>query len=256
MIDTHCHLTFPGLHERVDEVVAHARAAGVDRMICVGTSPADARAAIDLAERFDGVYATAGFHPHYVAEAEEGIDALEPLLARSRVVALGEMGLDWHYDHPPAEQRRAFDAQLAVAARSSLPVIIHNREATDDVLAAIANAGVPGERFVFHCFAGGPEEIERILDAGAMVSFTGIVTFKNAAEVAEASDRVPLERLMVETDSPFLAPAPHRKVKPNEPRLVPHVARFLAERRGMDESAFAEAVDANAERFFRLNPDA
>ncbi len=254
MIDTHCHLTYDGLRERVDAVIAAANAAGVGRMISVGTTPDDARRAVALTERFDGVYATVGLHPHYAADADLAAltAAMRQLAEHPRVVALGEMGLDRHYPDPPiAAQREAFAAQLAVMREQpDMPGVIHNREATDDTLAMIVDSGVAGERFVFHCFTGGPDEADRILAAGAMISFTGIVTFGSARDVAEASDRVPLDRLMIETDSPYLTPAPHRKVRPNQPRYVADVARFLAARRDMPLDAFVARVDANAERFF------
>jgi TatD DNase family protein len=264
MIDTHCHLTYDGLHERVDSVISDAVAAGVDRMITVGTSPADARKAIALAERYDNIYATAGLHPHYAADWPSPtmlVEALRDLIEHPKVVALGEMGLDKHYADPPMKmQQAAFAAQLDLANElssltpqaSSLPIIIHNREATDDTLALIADSGLPGDRFVFHCFTGTPDEVDKILAIGARVSFTGIITFKNAQAIAEASDRVPLEKLMIETDSPYLAPEPHRKVRPNEPKYVVHVAEFLAKRRGMTVDEFTAAVDTNAVRFFGL----
>ena len=289
MIDTHCHLTYDGLHERVDRVIADAGQAGVDRMITVGTSPADARKAVALTKRFKNVYATAGLHPHY-AQDWPNLDtlagALRELVADPKVVALGEMGLDKHYPDPPmAMQRAAFAVQLQLASelgagvlgmgssqkeidpgplasgkpldpiprpQHPLPIVIHNRKATDDTLAMIADSGIPGERFVFHCFTGSVAEVEAILGIGAWVSFTGIITFKNAGDIAQASDRVPIDRLMVETDSPYLAPEPHRKVRPNEPKYVVHVAEFLAKRRGMSVDEFAQAVDANADRFFGL----
>jgi TatD DNase family protein len=258
MIDTHCHLTYDGLHERVDDVITDAVAAGVDRMITVGTTPADARKAVALAKRFNNIYATAGLHPHYAGDWPSPtllIEALRDLVADPKVVALGEMGLDKHYPDPPMKmQRAAFAAQLDLANElTRLPIIIHNREATDDTLAMIADAGIPGDRFVFHCFTGTPDEVEKILAIGAMVSFTGIITFKNARSIAEASDRVPLEKLMIETDSPYLAPEPHRKVRPNEPKYVVHVAEFLAKRRGMTVAEFTAVVDGNAERFFGIS---
>ncbi|MEM7627270.1 MAG: TatD family hydrolase [Planctomycetota bacterium] len=257
MIDTHCHLTYDGLHERVDDVIADAVAARVDRMISVGTSPNDAAKAVALAERFGNVYATAGLHPHYAGNVTDHAalkDGLRQLLAHPRVVAIGEMGLDKHYPDPPLDQQRAgFAAQLELMTElPELPGVIHNREATDDTLAMIADHGIDGARLVFHCFTGSIAEVEQILEIGAMVSFTGIVTFSGAKEVAEASDRVPLERLMIETDSPYLTPAPHRKVRPNEPKFVTHVAAFLAKRRGLAADEFVSAVDANADRFFGL----
>ncbi|MCC6681855.1 MAG: TatD family hydrolase [Phycisphaeraceae bacterium] len=256
MIDTHCHLTYPGLIERAPEVIAAAQAAGVQRMISVGTSPDDARKALELAKRYDCVRVAAGLHPHHAPApgCDSMLTELRELLAHPKVVALGEMGLDWHYPDPPRDQQRAaFAAQLALMHDGwSGPGVIHNREATDDTLAMIREAGTPGERFVFHCFTGTRDELDAILDLGAMVSFTGIVTFKNAADLAEASDRVPLDRLMIETDSPYLTPIPHRKVKINEPRYVVHVAEFLAARRNMSVQDFTAAVDANAVRFFGL----
>ncbi|MEZ6189753.1 MAG: TatD family hydrolase [Phycisphaerales bacterium] len=257
MIDTHCHLTYDGLHERVDDVIAGAAAVGVDRMITVGTSPADARKSVTLAQRFNNVYATAGLHPHYAADwpnLTTLTEALRDLLSQPKVVAFGEMGLDKHYPDPPMSmQRAAFAAQLELAKElSDFPIIIHNREATDDTLAMIVDSGIPGERFVFHCFTGSSSEIDKILAIGAWVSFTGIITFKNAGDIAEASDRVPLDRLMIETDSPYLAPEPHRKARPNEPKYVVHIAEFLAKRRGISLRDFTQTVDGNAERFFRL----
>lgn len=259
MIDTHCHLTYDGLHERADEVIAAARSAGVTTMISVGTTPDDAARAVRLAEQRAGVYATVGVHPHYAHQVhDEAVlgEAMRKLAASPHVVALGEMGLDWHYPDPPAEdQRRVFAWQLAIAKQlPDLPIVIHNREATDDTLAMIREAGTPGERFIFHCFTGEPNEVERILAIGATVGFTGIVTFNSARNVAEASDRVPLDRLLIETDSPYLTPAPHRKVRPNEPKYVVEVARFLADRRGLSLDAFTDAVDANARRLFGLQP--
>ena len=258
MIDTHCHLTFPQLHRRLDDVLARAAQRGVDEMISVGTNPDDALAAAALAQRYAQVHATAGLHPLYVKPGMD-LGVVDEMLAwavgRKEVVALGEMGLDYHYDDPPRElQHEAFGRQLATIAKldTIMPIVIHNRKATSDVLAMIREAGLPGERFVFHCFTGGRGEVEQVLEAGAMMSFTGVATFANAREVAEASDAVPLARLMVETDAPYLTPEPHRKVRPNEPAYVVDVARFLAARRGMGFDAFVDAVDGNARRVFGL----
>lgn len=261
MIDTHCHLTYDGLHERVDRVIADAAIAGVDRMITVGTTPADAVRAKALTQRFDNLWFTAGVHPHYAEQFSDVAmlhDSLNEKLADPRCVAIGEMGLDRHYPDPPmAAQKNAFRWQLELmtdkqSPASQLPAVIHNREATDETLELIRAAGIPGERFVFHCFTGIADDLDKILAFGAMVSFTGIVTFGSAKALAEASDRVPLERLMIETDSPYLTPNPYRKVRPNEPRYVAEVAKFLASRRGLTLDDFVAQVDANAERFFNL----
>lgn len=267
MIDTHCHLTFEGLIEQVDDVLSRAAAAGVDRMISVGTTPADAQRALDLSTRYEQVFATVGVHPGYadrVTDMDAIADDYRRLIAHPRVVAFGEIGLDRHWSDPPFDlQRRTFAWQLEFvnqldaqgpAAGGGKPIIIHNRKATDDVIAMIRESGLPGERFVFHCFTGTRDELDKLLDLGAMVSFTGVVTFQSAQEVAACAAATPLDRLMVETDSPYLTPAPHRKVFPNEPRFVRDVARFIAARRGMDEHEFIEVMDANAKRFFRLPP--
>ncbi len=256
MIDTHCHLTFEGLREQADDVIARAVGDGVGHMITVGTTPDDALAAIKLAEQHTCVVACVGLHPGHVRDCPDLVAVRHHLLAMAahpRVVALGEMGLDRHWPEPTIdEQRPAFELQLSVLHECpKLPAVIHNREATDDTLAMIRASGVPGDRFVFHCFTGSRNELEAILDTGAMVSFTGAVTFKNSRALAEASDLVPLDRLMVETDAPFLTPEPYRKIRPNEPRYVIATADFLAARRGMSRQAFAAATDANARRFFR-----
>ncbi|QDU34148.1 putative deoxyribonuclease YcfH [Poriferisphaera corsica] len=263
MIDTHCHLTYDGLAEREVEVVADANSAGVDRMISVGTTAADAAKAIEVAKRHSCVFATVGVHPHYAEGSEDeaafktGLRSVLDNWQAKKVVALGEMGLDWHYPDPPAEdQRRAFAWQLELAKEQEycgLPIVIHNRKATDDVIGMIREAGIDGKRFVFHCFTGDVVDVKKILDLGAMVGFTGIVTFKNAVEIAEASDLVPLDRMFIETDSPYLTPVPYRKIRTNEPKYVVHTAAFLAKRRGISIDNFILSVDANAERFFDLN---
>jgi len=256
MFDTHCHLTYPGLLERVDDVLSAARARGVDRFVSVSTTPSDARRALQLSRAHPGVLATVGIHPHHAGTPfDERV--FRELAGEQRVVALGEMGLDRHYDEPDERRQRiAFERQLIFAAEPAfidLPVIIHNREATQTTLEMLRDSGIDARRFVFHCFSGSAHELDAILEFGAMVSLTGIVTFKNAASLAEATDRVPLDRLMVETDAPYLTPEPYRKVKPNEPQYVLDVARFLAERRGLDQAEFIAHVDRNARRFFGVD---
>ncbi len=255
MIDTHCHLNFPDLLEDLDQVIADARDAGVDRMITVGTTLDDAPQLAEITARYERVWYTVGLHPHQAAHWAGRLDELQAGLreglAREGCVAAGEMGMDFHYGDPSAtDQRACFAAQLEVAKEVDLPIVIHNRKATDVTLEVIAESGLPGDRFVFHCFTGEAEELDRILSIGATVGFTGIVTFRSAKALAEASDRVPLDRLLIETDSPYLTPEPHRKVRPNEPRYVVHVAAFLAARRGMSEGDFVAAVDGNARRVF------
>jgi TatD DNase family protein len=244
--DSHCHLDYPDM---VDEAVARARDAGVTRMISVGTDVAHSLAAIDQASVHDGVWATAGVHPH---DADQGIDGLVELLRLPRVVAVGECGLDYHYDNSPrGAQRDVFARQIALAHEHDLALVVHTREAWDDTFALLQAGGVP-PRTVFHCFTGGPGEARRALDAGAWLSFSGIVTFKNAADVREAAALCPLDRLLVETDAPFLAPVPHRG-RPNEPAYVPLVGAALAAVKNLAPDAVAAATWAGADAVFRLS---
>ncbi len=255
MIDTHCHLTYDGLYERVDQVITGATSAGVDRLITVGTTPPDCYKALDLSHQYPNVFATVGVHPHYAAgvHPDDMRVAYRELAEDPRVVALGEMGLDQHYPDPSlADQQRVLNLQLEICAPLNKPIIIHNREATDLTIAQLSASGIDPARFVFHCFTGEADELEAILTFGAMVSLTGIVTFSSARNLAEASDMIPLDRLMMETDSPYLTPAPHRKVRPNEPKYVIHTAEFISERRGLSFDEFVKQMDANAERFFKL----
>lgn len=247
--DDHCHLHHGDARpDEVAEAVVAARDAGVGRMITVGCDVADSQAAIAVAAAHPGVFATAGVHPH---EARHGIDGLEALLDEPGVVAVGECGLDYHYDHSPrGAQRQVFAAQIALALARDLTLVIHSREAWDDTFDVLGAEGVP-ERTVFHCFTGGPSEVRRCLDAGAMVSFSGIITFKAADDVRAAATFCPLDRVLVETDAPFLAPVPHRG-EANRPALVPLVGEGLAEAMGRSVREVADATWENATRTYRL----
>ena len=220
-------------------------------MVTVGCDVEDSQAAIAVARGHAGVWATAGVHPH---EAAGGMDGVEELLADPHVVAVGECGLDYHYDHSPRPaQRDVFAAQVVLAHRFDLALVIHTREAWDDTFAVLAAEGVPA-RTVFHCFTGGEDEARRALDLGASLSFSGIVTFKSADDVRAAAALCPLERLLVETDSPYLAPVPHRG-EDNRPALVPLVGAAVAEVRGEGIDAVAAATWRNAANFYRLPPE-
>jgi TatD DNase family protein len=205
-----------------------------------------------LASAEDGVWATVGLHPHDAVQGLAGVEALlESWAGSSVVVAVGECGLDYHYDHSPrAVQRSVFASQVALAHRLGLALVIHTREAWDDTFAILAAEGVP-LRTVFHCFTGGSSEARRALDVGAALSFSGIVTFPSAGEVRDAARVCPLDRLLVETDSPYLAPVPHRG-RPNSPALVPLVGAAVAAVRGVEVSVVEEATWANAARLFGL----
>jgi len=243
--DAHCHIPYEGVGE---DVIAVARDAGVDRLVTVGTDLASSRSALDVARRHEGVWATAGVHPH---DAAGGIDGIEALLGEPEIVAVGECGLDYHYDHSPrATQREVFAAQIALAHAAGLALVIHTREAWDDTFAILAAEGVP-DRTVFHCFTGGPDEARRGLDLGAVLSFSGIVSFKAATDVQAAAVLCPLDRMTVETDSPYLAPVPHRG-KRNQPAWVPFVGAAVASVKGVDVAEVAAATTATAERLFAL----
>lgn len=232
------------------EVIEAARLAGVPRLITVGTDAAQSAAAVETARSHDGVWATVGLHPH---DAIQGVDSILGLLEHRgpEVVAIGECGLDYHYDHSPrAAQREAFAAQVALAHRCGLALVIHTREAWDDTWAILAAEGVP-DRTVFHCFTGGPGEARRALDLGATLSFSGIVTFRSATDVRAAAALCPLDRVLVETDSPFLAPVPYRG-RPNTPALVPVVGAAVAAARNVAARLVEEATWVNAERVFDL----
>jgi TatD DNase family protein len=241
--DAHCHIPYEGVGE---EVIAEARAAGVDRLVTVGTDLASSRAALDVARRHPSVWSTAGVHPH---DAGGGLEGIEALLTEPEVVAVGECGLDYHYDHSPREvQRDVFAAQIALAHASDLALVIHTREAWDDTFAILRSEGVP-ERTVFHCFTGGPGEARQCLDLGALLSFSGIVSFKTAEDVRAAAVLCPLDRMTVETDSPYLAPVPHRGQR-NQPAWVPLVGAAVAAAKGIAVDEVASATSANAERLF------
>ena len=229
-------------------MLARARAAGVVGMVTVGCDLDDSRAAIATAAAHDDVWATAGVHPH---EARRGVDGLEDLLAAPEVVAVGEAGLDFHYDHSPRDvQRIAFAAQVDLANRHALPLVIHTREAWDETFALLDVEGIP-TRTVFHCFTGGPDEARAALERGALLSFSGIVTFRTADDLRAAAAACPLDRTMVETDSPYLAPVPHRG-KANEPAHVALVGAAVAEAMGRPVDDVASATTANARAFYGL----
>ncbi len=258
MFDTHCHLTFTQFAGRLEEVLFAAKVEGVRGVITVGTTSADCLAAQDIASRYDNVWCTAGIHPLSADEPRDW-SLIRKVAEHPRCVAWGELGLDNHYTDPPAAlQRELLSEQLAfiescAAAIGERPIIVHCRESFDDLLAVFTDAPFAPERYVFHCFTGGPDEARRVLDFGAWISFTGVVTFANAKEVAEAARLVPDDRIMVETDAPFLSPEPVRTVRPNEPKHVVHTARHLAGLRGVTYEDFEQLVDANARRFFGID---
>ncbi|MDQ4134436.1 MAG: TatD family hydrolase [Actinomycetota bacterium] len=245
-VDSHCHLQYEGM---TPDAVEEAVAAGVTKMVCIGTDAQESAEAVDVARDHPGrVWATVGLHPH---DARHGVDGIVALFDAPEVVAVGECGLDYHYDHSPRDaQREAFATQVALAHDRRLALVIHTREAWDDTFAILEAEGMP-ERTVFHCFTGGPEEARRVLDVGGYLSFSGIITFKKAGDVREAAALAPLDRVLVETDAPFLTPEPHRGTA-NAPSFVPLVGAAVAKAKGVTPEEIEVATTANADTVFRL----
>ena len=257
LIDTHCHLTFEPLADDIEGVLERSRSAGVTAWITIGTDPQHNRKVIELADRFEHMYATVGVHPHDAKDVTgKTVAELKELARGEKVVAVGETGLDYHYDFSQhADQRRTFVAQLEIARELNLPVIIHCREAFDETLEILERfIGLEGrlKGVVFHCFSGSAEQARMVLDHGFYISLTGVVTFKNAAKAQLVAKMVPVDKLMLETDCPYMSPEPVRKQKINEPALMIHTARFLAELKEMPLADFAEAVTQTSKNFFGL----
>ena len=253
--DAHCHIHDERIPDGTAGAVAAAVAAGVTRMVTVGCDRATSLAAIETAQKHDEVLATVGLHPH---DAKNGIDSIADLLTADavrthQVVAVGEAGLDYYYDHSPRNtQREVFASQIQLAHELGLPLVIHTRDAWDDTFDVLDAEGTP-EVTMFHCFTGGPTEARRCLERNGIVSFSGIVTFPKAPEVREAAALCPLDQLLVETDSPYLAPAAYRG-KPNRPAWVTEVGAQIAEIHGVDAEEVAAATTATANSIFRSEP--
>jgi TatD DNase family protein len=255
LIDTHCHLTFDDLVRDIDAVIARSRQAGVTGWITVGTDPQENHKAIELTKRFENMYAAVGMHPHDAKDVTaQTLAELKELAKNEKVVAIGETGLDYHYNLSLHEdQTRVFAEHLAIAAELALPVIIHCRNAFDETLEILDNHAGDVKKVVFHCFSGSAEQARIVLDRGFYISFTGVVTFKNAEKTRKAAAVIPVDRLMLETDCPYMSPEPMRKQKVNEPALMVHTAAFLASLKQMDLADFAEAVTATSKTFFGLS---
>lgn len=252
LIDSHCHLDGKAFDADRDAAIERARAAGIDVMVAIGTGegPPDLEAAVRLADAYPFFYATVGVHPHDAAKAtDETWPHLAELGRRPKVVAIGEIGLDYHYDFSPRDvQRQVFVRQLELARELDLPIVIHTREAWDDTFAVLRehwSGATPGG--IMHCFSGGPKEAELSLELGFHLSFSGIVTYPKSTDVQEAAKLTPLDRILVETDAPYLAPVPFRG-KRNEPAHVVHTARYVAALRGLSFEEVAAATTANWRR--------
>lgn len=262
LTDSHCHLTHGRLAGQVEDVLKRAAQTGVVACVCASGDLEEAEAGRRLCRRFAAradlprLKFTAGIHPHQAKSAPVDLAAqLAELAGDADCVAVGEIGLDYHYDFSPRPaQRQAFEAQLAVARQLGARVVIHTREAFDDTLAILRASGVDGRSVVFHSCTQDQADVARILDFGAMVGFSGIATFKNADYLRLAAGLVGDDRIMVETDAPYLSPEPLRAMRNNEPANVAHVAAALAAARKMAAEAFAELTTQNAMRFFSMGP--
>ena len=248
-VDAHCHLDLMGLDD-LDEALALSASVGVPEVVTIGIDVPTSRLAADQADAHPGILAAAAIHPNSAGEADdEALRAIEALAARDRVRAIGETGLDHYRDTASHDaQERSFRAHIAIAKTTGTALVIHDRDAHDDVLRVLDEEGAP-ERTVFHCFSGDADMAKRCVANGYYLSFAGNITFKNAAPLREAAAVAPLELLLVETDAPFLTPMPYRG-RPNAPYLIPLTVRALAEVKGVSEDDVAAAVAANAHRVF------
>ena len=253
LIDSHAHLDFDRFDEDRDAVVARASEVGIEKIITIGTDVASSQRALALANHYPMIYASAGIHPHQADEFnDEQWPMLEQLWANDRVKAVGETGLDYFYDYSDRlRQQAVFHRHLKASEETGMPVVIHIRDAFDDAFRLMSETAATG---VVHCFTGGPTECQRALDLGMYISLSGIVTFKNAKALREAVPMIPEDRLLIETDAPFLAPVPHRG-KRNEPSFVVHTAEVVAELQGSTFEKVCASTRENTMRLFDLKSD-
>jgi TatD DNase family protein len=251
MVDSHCHLTDPRLAGQLADVLSRAQDAGVTRIITIGTDLPDAADAIAVCRNHSNVRCAIGVHPNHADGATPSdVGLLRGLQSDPSVVAIGEMGLDYHHDRVVRDhQRRIFELQLQLAREVNKPIVIHCRDAVDDTLAILQDfASVPA---VFHCFTGSVDEARRILDAGYFLGFTGPVTYKKNDDLRAVVKLTPLDRMFVETDAPYLSPEPVRKIRTNEPAFVMHTARAVADVKGVTLEEFDRVTTRNVQNFFR-----
>ena len=251
LVDSHCHLDFPELSGDADGVLARAHNAGVGHLLTIGTKITKFDGVLAMAERFENVSCSVGIHPHEAGvEPAMDVGKLMDLAKHPKVVAFGETGLDFYYEHSPREdQERSFRVHIAAAREADLPIIIHTRDADPEMAGILEEEMGKGVfKGVIHCFSSGPKLAEKALDLGLYISFSGIVTFKKAEELRSVAKSVPLDRILVETDSPYLAPVPHRG-KTNEPAYVAHTAAVVADLKSISSDELATQTTAN---FFRL----
>lgn len=250
IIDSHCHLDDRAFAPDRDKVLERAREAGVVAVLSIGTGdgPPDLEAAIRLADEYEPVYATVGIHPHDAAKADEAaFENLRRLLDHPKVLAVGEIGLDFHYDNSPRErQRQVFVRQMEIALAAGKPIVIHERDAWEDTLTLLDEYSGSGEQgCLLHCFVGNEEQAVQAVERGFHVAYGGVLTFRRADDVRAGAERVPLERILVETDAPYLTPEPYRKIRRNEPCYAVHTVRHLAELKGVRYEQVAAQTTRN-----------
>lgn len=258
VLDTHCHLTFPDFAGRIPRVLAVAAERGVSGCITISTTTKDCRSALAIAREHPNVWCTAGVHPLYSDQGPHDWAALGECISDKKCVAWGELGLDNHYNRPPRDvQHAVLHEQLAYIRGVSdrgvrKPIVLHCREAFDDLIPVLRDSGLDTTRMVFHCFTGTPADARKALDLGAMISFTGVLTYRNAPEVRDAAAIVPIDRLLVETDAPFLSPEPVRGKRPCEPWMASITADALAAVKGISAAALRDQLDLNALKLFGI----
>ena len=258
LVDSHCHLDFPDFADELDAVVARARTAGIERLVTISTRVRRQATLLAIAERFPEIYCSIGTHPHYAhEEADISLAELVAATRAEKVVAIGEAGLDYHYDNSPREaQEQGFRTHIAAARETGLPLVIHSREADDDTARILEEETGKGTfAAVLHCFTGGRDLARRAVALGHFISFTGILTFKNSEELRSIAAELPADRILVETDAPYLAPGKYRG-KRNEPAFVVETAKVLADVRGVSFDMLAKESTANFYRLFAKVPSA
>jgi TatD DNase family protein len=254
LIDSHAHLTFDQLQNNLDDILQKSSQAGVTGWITVGTDTQQNKRVFSIIDKYKNLYGTVGIHPHYASDVSDAdIDQVKVLAKHKKNVAIGETGLDFHYNSSKQDlQKKLFTNLLEIAAQRKLPVIIHCRDAFDETIEIIDKFRGNLKNVVFHCWGGAVRQAQIVLDRGFHISFTGVITFKNAEQTRNAAKIVPLEKMMIETDCPYMSPEPVRKQKINEPALLIHTAAKIAELKQMPLEKFADEITKTTKKFFNL----
>lgn len=254
LIDSHSHLTYEGLIDNLDSILSQCADVGVSDCIAVGTDTGENNKVVELVEKYKNIYGAVGIHPHNAVKClPQDIERLKSFAEHKKIVAIGETGLDFYYNFSDkSAQEQLFIKSLQVASDCKLPVVIHSRNAFEETLKILNDFGSDLPKVVFHCFSGDAGQAEILLEKGFYLSFTGVVTFKNAESLRQAAKIVPLEKMLIETDCPYLSPEPMRKQKINTPALLIHTAKKIAELKNMPLEEFAEKITATTRKFFDI----